>query len=233
MTLRTYNQFCPVSHALDVVGDRWTLLIVRDLFLRPKRFSDLVTGLPGIATNILTDRLKALERTGVVRRRALPPPAASTIYELTAYGRDLEGPVVALARWGARTLGQQTDEQVVSAESAMIAARALFVPIAVPDMHEAYELRLDGTNTGKPEADDLVIDIRLDDGVVDVALRRHREEIFDHPSRGVICCDLATLYGLSVGVEPLRQAAARGAIVFDDHAIELELIKRQQQLAYT
>ncbi|CAA9570108.1 MAG: Transcriptional regulator, HxlR family [uncultured Thermomicrobiales bacterium] len=233
MTHRSYNQFCPVSHAMDVIGERWALLIVRDLFLSPKRFSDLMNGLPGIGTNILADRLKRLERTGVIRRRALPPPAASTVYELTAYGRELEGPVVALARWGAQTLGQQTDGQVVSAESAMIAARALFVPFATPGASGAYELRLAGTYSGEPKPGALIIDVRLADGVVDVALRRHRNETSGPPPRGVIHGDLATLYALSVGAESLRQATERGAIRFDDQDHQAELIARQEQFLST
>src|SRR5262250_1013315 len=105
MTDRSYSQFCGVAHALDLVGERWALLVVRELLGGPRRFTDLAKGLPGIRTNILTSRLKELERAGVVQRRTLPPPAASNVYELTEYGRELEPIVLSLGRWGAKTLG--------------------------------------------------------------------------------------------------------------------------------
>lgn len=98
--MRSYQQYCALARALDHVGGRWTLLIVRELLLGPKRFTDLGDNLPGIATNLLTDRLRALQADGIVHRRELPPPAASVVYELTELGRGLEEPVHALVRWG-------------------------------------------------------------------------------------------------------------------------------------
>jgi len=102
---RCYDQYCPIAHALGTVGERWTLLVVRDLLSGPKRYTDLVESLPGIGTNILAARLKELEASGLVEKRKLPPPAASTVYELTAYGHDLRPVLHELARWGARSLG--------------------------------------------------------------------------------------------------------------------------------
>lgn len=125
MTQRSYNQYCPIAHALDLIGERWSLLIVRDLLLGPKRFSDLRAGLPGIGTNILTDRLKALEQAGMIARRVLPPPAASTVYELTSYGRELDGPLQALAQWGGQTLGNIQPGQTPSRDSILLTVRAL------------------------------------------------------------------------------------------------------------
>ncbi len=110
MSKRSYDQHCTVAHALDVVGERWTLLLVRELLTGPKRFKDLLWGLPGIGTNLLAARLKALEEHGVVRRGTLPPPAGSGIYELTGLGRSLEPVVVALSRWGSRLIGELQDE---------------------------------------------------------------------------------------------------------------------------
>ena len=101
---RSYGQHCTVARALDAVGERWTLLLVRELSTGPKRFKDLLGGLPGIGTNLLAGRLKALEGEGIVRRATLPPPAGSNVYELTELGRGLEPVVVALSRWGARLL---------------------------------------------------------------------------------------------------------------------------------
>src|SRR5262245_63048394 len=101
---RSYRQYCAVARGLDVVGERWTLLIVRDLLVGPKRYTDLLDGLPGIGTNLLAARLRELEQGGVVRRTVLPPPAGSTVYELTEVGRALEPVVMALGRWGVRFL---------------------------------------------------------------------------------------------------------------------------------
>ena len=126
MTIRSYNQYCPIAHALDIVGDRWTLLIVRNLALGPKRFTDLAAGLPGIGTNILTARLKELENQTIVQRRTLPPPAASTVYQLTALGLDLADTIIALSRWGACSLGAYGNEQFVSNESVLLALQSFF-----------------------------------------------------------------------------------------------------------
>lgn len=100
--MRNYGQFCALARALDHVGHRWTLLIVRELLLGPSRFTDLRTALPGIATNLLTERLRALQDDGLVRQRELPPPAASTVYELTDAGEELREVVHGLIRWGGR-----------------------------------------------------------------------------------------------------------------------------------
>jgi DNA-binding HxlR family transcriptional regulator len=105
---RRYEQYCPMAHALELVGDRWALLVIRELMHGPKRYTDLVDHLPGIGTNILAVRLRDLESNGVVTRRTLPPPAASKVYELTDYGRELRPAMRELALWGARSLGPPT-----------------------------------------------------------------------------------------------------------------------------
>jgi DNA-binding HxlR family transcriptional regulator len=110
--VKSYNQYCPIAHALDVVGERWALLIIRELIEHDQlRYSDLHVSLPGCGTNILAARLKELERNGVVRRRRLPPPAASTVYELTDYGQELRPVMHVLAHWGARSLGPPRPEE--------------------------------------------------------------------------------------------------------------------------
>jgi DNA-binding HxlR family transcriptional regulator len=98
---RKFDDGCAVAHALDLIGERWALLIVRELLLGPKRFTDLHSGLPGTSPDVLTQRLRELTETGVVRRRHLPPPAASWVYELTDWGAELEAVVQRLAQWGA------------------------------------------------------------------------------------------------------------------------------------
>lgn len=105
MAEHRYEQYCALARALDIAGDRWTLLIVRELAPGPRRFTDLIEGLPGISRNLLTERLRALERDGVIARRHLEPPAARQVYELTADGRDLAAAVAPLAVWGVRRLG--------------------------------------------------------------------------------------------------------------------------------
>lgn len=90
MTSRSYNQYCGLAYALDIVGERWTILIIRELFAGPRRFTDLMEGLPGISTNLLGERLKRLEQQRIIKRRTLPPPAGSTVYELTALEQGLE-----------------------------------------------------------------------------------------------------------------------------------------------
>src|SRR5215470_16629407 len=107
---RRYDQYCPMAHALDLVGDRWTLLVIRELMHGPKRYTDLVDRLTGIGTNILATRLRDLEVNGIVSRRTLPPPAASKVYDLTDYGRELRPAMRELALWGARSLGPPTDQ---------------------------------------------------------------------------------------------------------------------------
>jgi DNA-binding HxlR family transcriptional regulator len=102
---KRYDQYCPMAHALDLIGERWSLLVVRELMHGAKRYTDLADALPGIGTNMLASRLRDLEAAGVVTRRTLPPPAASKVYELTDYGRDLRPAMRELALWGARSLG--------------------------------------------------------------------------------------------------------------------------------
>src|SRR5688572_7475316 len=105
MPRRTYAQFCPAARALDVVGERWTILLVRELLLGRKRYTDLLEGLPGIGPNVLAFRLRQLLEAGLVRKVKLPPPAASTVYELTELGEGLRPIVRELTRWGLNFLG--------------------------------------------------------------------------------------------------------------------------------
>src|SRR4051812_14168026 len=102
-TKRTYGDACGAAHALDLVGERWALLVVRELLLGPKRFTDLRTGIPNASPNVLARRLKERGATGLARRRKPPPPAASSVYELTEWGQELEPALQALGRFGARS----------------------------------------------------------------------------------------------------------------------------------
>jgi DNA-binding HxlR family transcriptional regulator len=140
-TKRTYGDRCGVARALDVVGERWALLVVRELLLGPKRFTDLRAGLPHVSADVLTERLKELERAGVVRRGTLPPPAASRIYELTERGRALEPIVIALGRWGSVAPFPPGDAQIGD-DAFVIALKSLFEPAAADGLDARYELRL-------------------------------------------------------------------------------------------
>lgn len=126
MPARTYGQYCGFARALEIVGERWALLVIRDLLVSAKRFSDLQRGLPGIPSNILTARLKELEEAGIVQRRLLPRPPGGVAYELTPAGRELEGPVVSLGRWGAKRLGDPRPEEVVTPDSMASALMSTF-----------------------------------------------------------------------------------------------------------
>jgi DNA-binding HxlR family transcriptional regulator len=170
ITPRSYAQLCGIATALDVVGDRWTPLVVRDLLLGPLRFGDLAEGLPGIGTNTLTARLKHLEAAGVVHRRLLPLPDRSTVYELTAYGRELEPVLLALGRWGTKSMGG-LPPTVASRSRWLVAAMLAFhdetAQIARPTTWElrlsdgAFTVRAEGSSltvtAGAPDDSDLVI----------------------------------------------------------------------------
>jgi len=162
---KRYDQYCPVAHALGLVGERWALLIVRELLQGPKRYSDLVAELPGIGTNILAARLKELERGGVVRRRTLPPPAASTVYELTDYGRALEGPLLALGRWGALSIGERQDGQSLRSEWLAVALKAFFRPEAAREVRATIGLRFeDGAFCARIDDGSLLVEPDTRDG---------------------------------------------------------------------
>lgn len=130
------------------------MLVVRDLFVGPKRFTDLHRGLPGIPTNILTARLKELERAGLVRRAAVTEPARSVVYELTDYGRELDATLTAFSRWGAKSLGDVREGEIVTANSLVMALRTTFRSEDARGVHAGFELHLG----------EIVLHARVDDG---------------------------------------------------------------------
>ncbi|HYP48998.1 MAG TPA: winged helix-turn-helix transcriptional regulator [Thermoleophilaceae bacterium] len=141
MSPRTYGDACGIPRALDRIGERWALMIVRELLLGPKRFTDLRTGLPHASPNVLSQRLRELEAFGVVQRRTLPPPAASRIYELTEWGQELEPVLSALGRWGARA-PLSPPEVTMSLDSHLLSLRTLFDPALAEGFTATLELRL-------------------------------------------------------------------------------------------
>jgi len=127
---KRYDQYCPIAHALGLVGERWSLLIVRELLQGPKRYTDLAGSLPGIGTNILAARLKELENCGLVTKRRLDPPAASQVYELSPYGHELKPVIRALALWGLRSIDPPTEEDDLAPGWLFSALDTVFAPVA-------------------------------------------------------------------------------------------------------
>lgn len=180
---KRYDQYCPVCHALGLVGERWALLVVRELLKGPKRYTDLLEGLPGVGTNILAARLRELEAGGIVRKRKLPPPAASTVYELTEYGQELEEPLYALARWGARSLGPPGKKDHLYPDWGLNAFAALLDQEAARGLTAIYVVRVG------PEA----YTVRLDDSNVHVEAGETENADLDFAT------DMETFYGLASG----------------------------------
>jgi DNA-binding HxlR family transcriptional regulator len=138
---KRYDQYCPIAHALGLVGERWALLIVRELLQGPKRYTDLSASLPGIGTNILAARLKDLEGCGIISKRRLDPPAASQVYELTPYGLGLKPAMRELALWGLRSIGAPTEEDELAPGWLHGALDTVFAPVAPPG---TFEFRIGG-----------------------------------------------------------------------------------------
>lgn len=164
MARRSYDQYCAIARALDVVGDRWTLLIARELLAGPRRYTDLHADLPGVSTDMLATRLKDLERDGIATRRRLPPPGTATVYELTSHGRGLLPILAALATWGAPGLAERNPTDAVRAHW-----------FAIPLMHRLAQVA-DG-HSG-------VIDVRLDEGIFHLRLGPGGPSYGDGPAPG-------------------------------------------------
>jgi DNA-binding HxlR family transcriptional regulator len=197
-TERTYGEACRFAHALDLVGERWALLVVRELLLGPKRFTDLRNGLANASSNILAERLRELEKNGIVRRRKLPPPAAASVYELTDWGRELEPIVTRLGAWGARS-PVPPDAREIGADSIVLALRSLFDPQAAGGMIATYELRL-GEDLFHVDIGDWEIDL-------------HRGPAQD--AEAAIETDPGTLAAVLTGQLPLDDALDSGAMAVE------------------
>ena len=141
--MRSYRQFCALARTLDVVGERWTLLVLRELLLGPRRFRDLLDGLPRIGANLLTARLRHLEAEGLIAQEVLPPPAASRVYVLTDRGRALDEALVALARWGMDPIAPPRPDDRLDPAWYALALRAAFRPERAEHLSEEYEFRTD------------------------------------------------------------------------------------------
>lgn len=191
---RSYGDPCGIARALDVVGERWALLVVRELLLGPKRFSDLHRALPGASQNVLSHRLRELTGKGVIRRRRLGPPVGAWVYELTEWGRELEPVLLGLAAWGARAPLEVASE--LSADSMVIALKTTFDARAAQDLEAEVALRLG----------DEAFRIRVMRGglEVDRAAAARPDAVID--------TDVATLRSLVFMARPLAEALAAGAV---------------------
>jgi DNA-binding HxlR family transcriptional regulator len=194
---RTYGDRCGVARALDAVGERWALLVVRELLLGPKRFTELHRGLGAVSQNVLSQRLRELERAGIVRRRRLGPPAGSAVYELTEQGAELETVLLALGRWGRHR--PMATEAPLSVDALMLALKTTFDPDAAGDLQASVDVRV---------GDDR-FEVSVSDGVFSVA--RRSAEAAD----ATVETDAQTMRDLAFGGTRVDDAAASGAARLD------------------
>lgn len=200
MTERSYGQYCGLAGALDLVGERWTLLIVRELMSGPKRYTDLANGLPGIGTSLLASRLEKLERVGVTQRRLLPPPAATTVYELAPAGRELGSALGPLITWGLRHAVPETPgDRQVNATWCVLPFTQASGSEALAGIEATFEFRVDETSAL----------LRISNGQADLL----------PPGTAtpdtVVSMDAATMATIGAGRRTIGEAAADGAITFD------------------
>ena len=198
MGRRTYRQYCGLANALDLIGERWTLLLVRDLAIQPRRFTDLLDGLPGMGPSLLSERLRHLEDEGIVRRAI---SGRDVVYELTEDGTALSKAMLPLTTWGATRLGPHVDEEF-RPEWLMFTLRSSFDAEAARDVHDCYELHVD----------DVVVWVVVDDGTIDVTQDKPREPDF------VLKTDVPTLASIGTGRVRLAEALDSGAASFKGDA---------------
>ena len=199
MADKVYGQYCGLAKALDLVGERWTLLIIRELFFGPRRFSDLVEGLRGISTSVLNERLNRLADERLIVRRTLPPPAASKVYELTEDGQELGRAIVPLAAWGVRILAANRRKRTEAFRPAwgLLFLRATFDASSARDVHDAYEFHID----------DSVVSVIVDDGEMQVI-----EGQSGRPVDVEIHVDATTFIDVGVGRLRGRDAIRQGKL---------------------
>jgi DNA-binding HxlR family transcriptional regulator len=195
---RTQPDGCGIAHAADLLGQRWTLLVVRELLLGPKRFTDLRGGIPDLSPNVLGQRLRELEESGIVARRKLPPPAAVQVYELTQWGRDLEPAVLALGRWASHSPSFPRGAGM-GPDSLLLALKSTFQPEKAEGVDATYELRFG----------EAPFNISVKDGKFEVA--RGEAESAD----AVIDSDPDTIARVVLRGDPLGKAVDAGAVRID------------------
>jgi DNA-binding HxlR family transcriptional regulator len=209
--VKSYGQWCSLATALDVVGERWSLLIVRELFDAPKRYTDLRDGIPGISTDVLAQRLKDLEDNGIVARRELPPPAASKVYELTPLGIGLGPTMTELMKWGSQLLGPKTPDLEFRPHWLVLGLKGMLRP------NRAKDVRLDlDFDIGSGE----VIRVHVEDGRLthDVAPERAADV--------VVHADLTVLAAVADGTVRIPDATADGRFAMEGDADAVAAFQR-------
>ncbi|GAA0385244.1 winged helix-turn-helix transcriptional regulator [Microbispora corallina] len=203
-TARTYGDPCAAARALDVVGERWALMIVRELLFGPKRYSDLKTGLPGASPTVLTQRLRDLKEGGVIQRRKLGPPARAWVYELTEWGHELEPVLIYLGRWGRNSPPLTHATTTLGTDSLMLAMESHLDPALLAGLEALFRL----------EIDEDVFTVRISGGVL--AIQRGEPQRWDAAVR----TDPATFKALVIDEVPLSQVGDRVEISGDGGAFE-------------
>ena len=204
--MRSYGDLCGIARALDVVGERWALLVVRELLLGPKRFADLHRGLSGVSQNVLSQRLRGLEEQGLVRRSALGPPARVRVYELTERGRELESVLLALGRWGSAVPPRPGTAMVLSVDALAVALKTMF----------------DADRAGALEA---AVTFVLGDDQLHANVTGGRFQVVrgegPRPD-ATLTCDVRTVQDLAFGGRSVADVVASGVAVVDGdvHALE-------------
>lgn len=197
MTSRSYHQLCGLAYALDLVGERWTLLLVRELAAGPRRFKDLLDGLPGISTNLLAERLKSLEQHGLIQRRVLPAPAGSAVYELTERGQALEPTLLELGRWGSQFVPLSGgDATVLRLGSYALTLKTFFRPELAEGVDETYAVEIDNE----------ALQVQIAEGQI---------RVWQGETRGagaVFRSDMPSFLGLLRGQIQPEEAVARGLV---------------------
>lgn len=210
MVKRSYQQYCGLAAALDLLGERWTVLIIRDLLVGPKRFTDLLDRLPGIGTGLLSQRLRELEDAGVIEKTTLPPPAASTVYQLTPDGDALRPALLQLARWGMRRLDDPQPGQRLDVESLTLGLSARLDRKAADGLDGSYGLVLD----------DEPFEVRISQGRIVV-----RAGTAEDP-RAVVTTDTLTLLRLNAGRMDLPDAVAARSLTAEGDKATLKALAR-------
>jgi DNA-binding HxlR family transcriptional regulator len=209
---RTYGQFCGLARALEIVGERWSLLVVRDLMLGPKRFTDLQRTLPRIPVSILTSRLNELEEAGVIRRRVLSQLDAGVVYELTEYGCELDHIVLDLGLWGARSLTHPRPDEVFTLDTAIISLYTTFQEEAAAGVHVNFDLRHLGG--------EIVVHAMVEDGALKASAGALPTPDLVIEPQGPAILDLLN-GGLSAG-----EALASGKVRIEGDPAHLDLFSR-------
>lgn len=196
MIKRSYKQNCPLALSLDLIGERWTLLIIRELLMGPKRYKDIIEALSGIGTNLLAARLKALVRSGTIQKEVLPAPASSFVYQLTERGKALEAPMMALMRWGTEYAGAYKAKATSRTEWVLLGMKAAFDAKASEGFNVCSSFDVGG----------FLFHIRIFDSRLEIESGAMRD------ARARVTTDEKTFVALAFGKKSLKEVLAKGKL---------------------